>query len=254
MSTQPDHQPDQHLDQHPDQQSGQPGDQAAGDAAQAATAPDDGASVQAKIAELERELAEARERADRYHANWQRSAADFQNWKRRTDQEKTELTRTAEGALTLDLLRVVDDFERAFQALPMELRSLTWIEGMFLIGQKLYSLLQARGLSPIEAQGQEFDPYLHEAVLREEGAEGHETLVVVQELQRGYRFHERVIRPTMVKVGLPPAAASEAPDDTSTAGAATVPSDASDPVEADASATPDAPDESSGASGQAVAS
>ena len=67
-----------------------------------------------------------------------------------------------------------------------------------MIGQKLFALLQARGLSPIEAQGQEFDPYLHEAVLREEGAEGSDSLVVVQELQRGYRFHERVIRPTMV--------------------------------------------------------
>ena len=74
-----------------------------------------------------------------------------------------------------------------------------------MIGQKLFALLQARGLSPIEAQGQEFDPFLHEAVLREEGAEGSDSLVVVQELQRGYRFHERVIRPTMVKWGCRPA-------------------------------------------------
>lgn len=175
-----------------------------------AASADEGAALQARIAELERELAEARERADRYHANWQRSAADFQNWKRRTDQEKTDLTRTAEGGMTLDLLRVIDDFERAFIALPPDLRSLTWIEGVYLIGQKLFSLLQARGLDPIDAQGQEFDPYQHEAVLREEGTEGVERLVVVQELQRGYRFHERVIRPTMVKVG-PPAAAEASP-------------------------------------------
>ena len=114
--------------------------------------------------------------------------------------------------MALELLRVLDDFERAFVALPAELRSLTWIEGVYMIGQKLFALLQARGLSPIEAQGQEFDPYLHEAVLREEGAEGSDSLVVVQELQRGYRFHERVIRPTMVKVGLPPSTAT-APDE-----------------------------------------
>ncbi len=173
-------------------------------AAEGASQSDATTAAEAKIAALEKELAEARERADRYHANWQRSAADFQNWKRRTDQEKTELSRVAEGAMTFELLRVVDDFERAFSALPPELRALTWIEGVYLIGQKLYALLQARGLSPIDAQGQEFDPFLHEAVLREEGAEGSETLVVVQELQRGYRFHERVIRPTMVKVGPPP--------------------------------------------------
>lgn len=184
---------------------------------------DELAAAQAKIEGLEHELAEARERADRYHSNWQRSAADFQNWKRRTDQEKADLGRTAEGAVTLELLRVLDDFERAFQSLPPELRSFTWIEGVYLIGQKLFTLLQARGLTPIEALGQEFDPYHHEAVLREEGSDGADTLVVVQELQRGYRFHERVLRPTMVKVGLPPktdtpTAASETPPAEQTTG------------------------------------
>ena len=144
--------------------------------------------------------------------------------------------------MTLELLRVIDDFERAFMALPPELRTLTWIEGVYMIGQKLFALLQARGLSPIEAQGQEFDPFLHEAVLREEGAEGSDALVVVQELQRGYRFHERVIRPTMVKVGLPPSTTT-APDE-----ATAVPSEAADVVDSDG--TP----ESSGEGEQPVAS
>jgi len=205
------------------------------------TPSDDLAASQARIAELEKQLADAGERADRYHSNWQRSAADFQNWKRRTDQEKADLGRTAEGAMTLELLRVLDDFERAFVALPVELRSLTWIEGVYMIGQKLYALLQARGLSPIDAQGQEFDPFLHEAVLREDDAEGSDALVVVQELQRGYRFHERVIRPTMVKVGNPPSAAA-------TDEATTVPSGATNVVESDDSK------ESSGGSEQPVAS
>ena len=209
---------------------------------QTASPSDDLAAAQAKIAELEKQLAEVTERADRFHSNWQRSAADFQNWKRRTDQEKTELGRAAEGAMTLELLRVIDDFERAFMALPPELRTLTWIEGVYMIGQKLFALLQARGLSPIEAQGQEFDPFLHEAVLREEGAEGSDALVVVQELQRGYRFHERVIRPTMVKVGLPPSTTT-APDE-----ATAVPSEAADVVDSDG--TP----ESSGEGEQPVAS
>ena len=171
-------------------------------------------AAQERIAKLEAELAEARERADRYHSNWQRSAADFQNWKRRTDQEKADLGRQAEGAMTIEMLRVLDDFERAFQALPPELRTFTWIEGVYMIGQKLYALLEARGLSPITAMGQEFDPYHHEAVLREDGAEGSDNLVVVQELQRGYLFHERVLRPTMVKVGLPP---NSTPTDTADA-------------------------------------
>jgi molecular chaperone GrpE len=221
--------------------SSNPNDPQAESQAQTVNPADDLSVAQARIAELEKELADAKERADRYHSNWQRSAADFQNWKRRTDQEKAELGRTAEGAMTLELLRVLDDFERAFMSLPAELRSLTWIEGVYMIGQKLFALLQARGLSPIDAQGQEFDPFLHEAVLREEGAEGSDSLVVVQELQRGYRFHERVIRPTMVKVGKP--ASTAAPDD-----ATTVPSEAADVVDSDG--TP----ESSGDSEQPVAS
>lgn len=181
---------------------------------------DELAAAQAKIAQLESELAEAKERADRYHSNWQRSAADFQNWKRRTDQEKQEIGRQSEAAMIIELLRVLDDFERAFQALPSELRTFTWIEGVYMIGQKTYALLQARGLSPIEALGQEFDPYQHEAVLREDGTEGVDNLVITQELQRGYRFHERVLRPTMVKVGPPPS--TEAPPTVDDAVEATV--------------------------------
>ncbi|MCC6175500.1 MAG: nucleotide exchange factor GrpE [Chloroflexi bacterium] len=195
--------------QQPAADQGAPAARAAGsgepDAARtSATVVDDAedvAGLREQIARLERELAEARERADRFHSNWQRSAADFQNWKRRTDQEKAELGRLAEAGLTSALLSVLDDFERGFTSLPPELRSFTWIEGMYLIGQKLFALLQARGLDPIEALGEDFDPHLHEAVLREEGSEGSDDLVVVQDLQRGYRFHERVIRATMVKVG-----------------------------------------------------
>ena len=121
-----------------------PNDPQAYSQTQTSSPADDLTAAQARIDELEKELAEARERSDRYHSNWQRSAADFQNWKRRTDQEKTELGRVAEGAVTVELLRILDDFERAFQALPTELRSFTWIEGVFMVLQKLYGLLQQR--------------------------------------------------------------------------------------------------------------
>src|SRR4051812_32114719 len=226
---------------------------------QTASADDDLTTARGRIEELEKELAEARERADRYHSNWQRSAADFQNWKRRTDQEKTELSRVAEGAVTVDLLRVLDDFDRAFQALPMELRALTWIEGVYMIGQKLYAVLQQRGLNPIEAAGEEFDPFLHEAVLRDEGAEGSERLVVVQELQRGYRFHERVIRPTMVKVGLPPSATSATTTQATTTAQTASSADDATIIDAEASQATTAPGsaappESPGQSGAPVAS
>ena len=175
-------------------------DQPAATGQAATSAVEDGGS---EIERLRAELAEAQERAERYHSNWQRSAADFQNWKRRADQEKGDAMRLAEAALTTELLRILDDFERAFQTVPPELRQLSWVEGVALIWQKLFAILQSRGLSPIEARGQDFDPYLHEAVMREEDGDPSEQTSVVAELQRGYRFHDRVIRATLVKVGKP---------------------------------------------------
>jgi molecular chaperone GrpE len=180
------------------------------------TSSDDWARIQAELRQLRTELGEARaslaevqERADRYHANWQRSAADFLNWKRRADQEKADATRLGEATVISELLRVLDDFERAFVALPAELRRLTWIEGVHMIWGKMFTIFESRGLTPIEALGRDFDPREHEAVMREDDAEPSEQTAVVQELQRGYRLPDRVIRPTLVKVGRPKAAGDE---------------------------------------------
>jgi molecular chaperone GrpE len=162
-----------------------------------------GTDMSEELERLRKELAEAQERADRYHSNWQRSAADFQNWKRRADQEKSDAGRAAEAGLTAELLSVLDDLERAFQSLPNELRTLTWVEGVAMVWQKMFSILQMRGLSPIDALGKEFDPRLHEAVLHEDDSDLSEQTSVVAELQRGYRYHDRVLRATLVKVGKP---------------------------------------------------
>ena len=188
-----------------------------GTTVKAPTSSDDWARIQDELRQLRTELAEARaslaeaqERADRYHAIWQRSAADFLNWKRRADQEKAEATRLGEAALIADLLRVLDDFERAFGALPPELRRLTWIEGVHMIWGKLFTIFESRGLTPIEALGRDFDPREHEAVMHEDDSDLSQQTAVVQELQRGYRFQDRVIRPTLVKVGRPKAAGAGA--------------------------------------------
>src|SRR5919197_6604388 len=85
--------------------------------------------------DLERELTEARSRADEHYRSWQRSAADFANFKRRVDDEK----RFAERWLLQDLLPVLDDFERAWGAVPRELLKLTWLEGVLQINSKLFA-------------------------------------------------------------------------------------------------------------------
>jgi molecular chaperone GrpE len=93
----------------------------------------------------------------------------------------------------------MDDFERAAASIPPEIAEHPWWAGTQLIEQKLRTILESEGVTPIEALGQDFDPNLHEAVLYEE-TEGQEGKVV-GELQKGYKIHERVLRPTMVKVG-----------------------------------------------------
>jgi molecular chaperone GrpE len=92
--------------------------------------------------------------------------------------------------------------------LPAELRLLSWVDGVSLIGHKLEVTMQAEGVEPIEAAGQQFDPEQHEAVLREEATE-HPDGQVIAELQRGYMLHDRVLRPTLVKVAVAPAASPE---------------------------------------------
>ncbi len=150
------------------------------------------------IASLKQGLAEEKEKAERYLANWQRAQADFINHKRRSEQEKEDITRFANSALMLSLLPILDDLERALTYLPGELgEALTWVDGIRLLDRKLRTTLEAQGLSQIKALGEPFDPRFHEAVMQAEGEEG----TIVRELQKGYTSHDRVIRPSRVVVG-----------------------------------------------------
>jgi len=174
--------------------------QEAARAAEAATEPPtDGQPVAAGEQPLEQQVETLRAEKEEHLRGWQRTQADFVNYRRRVEQEKTEFVKAAEAGLISDLLPVVDDLERAITSLPPEMRDLTWVQGVLLIERKLAALLEQHGLKPIEALGKEFDPNEHEAVLRD--GEPGEATTVTAELQRGYRLHDRVLRPTLVKVG-----------------------------------------------------
>jgi len=149
------------------------------------------------IETLKQALAEEKAKAEANLANWQRSQADFINYKRRSEQEKEEIGKFANSILMLSLLPILDDLERAFDSIPPHLAQLTWVDGIRLIERKLQSSLEAQGLSPIKAIGEPFDPNLHEATMYRKGEEG----IVIEELQKGYKLHDRVIRPAMVVVG-----------------------------------------------------
>lgn len=150
-----------------------------------------------KPAAAEDPLAAAKAEADRLRNNWQRAEADFQNYKRRTEQEREELRRFGNVSLIINLLPVIDDFERAFGSLDSHLAGLSWFDGIYLIYRKLNQLLENAGVRPIQAEGQQFDPRYHEAVAHVDGEDGK----VISEVQRGYKLHDRVLRPAMVVIG-----------------------------------------------------
>ncbi len=151
-----------------------------------------------RIEALEGELAQATARSEEHLYNWQRSAADFSNYKRRTEDERAQLGQFSNAILIGKLLAVLDDFDRALESVPPEAHD-AWIEGVKLTERKLRGVLESEGVTPIEAVGQPFDPNLHEAVAHEETT-AHADNEVIGEVQRGYRLHDRVLRPSLVRV------------------------------------------------------
>jgi molecular chaperone GrpE len=156
-----------------------------------------------EVDRLQRELAVAQQDAQDSRAGWQRTAADFANFRRRTELDREQTLGLANEALLSKLLTIVDDFDRAIANMPADLQQLGWAEGIAAIDRKLRLLLESEGLTPIEAVGQPFDPHLHEAVLQQETSSVPEG-TVTSELQRGYRIRDRVLRPSMVAVAKHP--------------------------------------------------
>ena len=146
---------------------------------------------------LKKALAEEKAKAETNLDGWQRAQADFINYKRRSEQEREEIGKFANAALMLNLLPVLDDLERAFASIPSRIANQDWVGGVKLIERKLRAALEAQGLSEIKALGEPFDPNLHEAVMQGKGKEN----IVVGEIQKGYKLHDRVIRPSIVAVG-----------------------------------------------------
>jgi molecular chaperone GrpE len=148
------------------------------------------------FAEIEKQLAEAQSQAAEFRDGWQRSVADFQNYRRRVEAEKAETYQYAVGGIIKRYLPVLDDMERALAARPA---NLPWVDGVELICRKLQSILEAEGLKRIQAEGQMFDPNFHEAI-QQEPTEGVESGRIIEVVQNGYMLGDRVIRPAMVRV------------------------------------------------------
>ena len=145
----------------------------------------------------EEALSQERDRAEEYLAGLQRAQADLSNYIKRAEREKLEIIESANRALVLNLLPVLDDFERAFDSLPAKFARSSWTEGVRLIYNKTKSALETQGLTRLGAVGEVFDPHVHEAVAQAEGKEG----VVLEEVRAGYMFKGKLLRPSSVVVG-----------------------------------------------------
>jgi len=159
------------------------------------------------------ELAELKSRAGKADENWDRllrATADFDNFKKRAAREKQDALRFANEALLQKLIPVLDNFDMALLATQNSATDTTQSlrTGVEMISQQLQRALAESGLEEISAAGQPFDPNIHEAVSQQESAdipEGH----VLQQLRKGYKFRDRLLRPATVVVAKPPADAAE---------------------------------------------
>lgn len=163
-------------------------------AATEAVAPEEdaGETTQAAIAELESERA-------RLHGLLQRTTAEFDNFRKRTERQRSEAARRAAEDLLLDLLPLVDDLERALSIPVKTPDGESYRTGVELIHRQLLALLRKREVTPVDAVGEPFDPNVHEAVTQEPSNE-HPEGTVVREFRRGYRLGDQLLRAAMVIV------------------------------------------------------
>ena len=128
-----------------------------------------------------------------------RQMAEFDNFRKRTEKEKTQMFETGAHSIVEKILPVVDNFERGLAAVTEEEKGTPFVEGMEKIYKQMMTVLEEAGVKPIEAVGQEFDPNLHNAVMHVEDEEFGEN-IIAEEFQKGYTYRDSVVRHSMVKV------------------------------------------------------
>ena len=149
--------------------------------------------------ESKKELEKYKKQAEEYLNGWQRTKADFENYKKRQAKLFGELEQMANQNLILKILPTLDAFKSAGQHLPKELKNSEWAKGVLQIKNQLESLLNEKGLEEIKSVGEIFNPNLHEAVEKKEMKDKKEN-EIVEEIQKGYLLNKQVIRTAKVKI------------------------------------------------------
>lgn len=154
---------------------------------------------QAVIENLQQELAETRSKVEEYLDGWQRSRAEFSNYRKRIERDASQTYQQATGSILRQFLGIADDLDLALKNRPHRGEGAAWANGIELIYRKLLTLMENEGVVPIQAEGAQFDPTFHEAALSEESSD-HESGQVIEVLQKGYLLGDKVLRPARVRV------------------------------------------------------
>jgi molecular chaperone GrpE len=150
----------------------------------------------------ETESAENSDTGEDYYEKYLRVTADFENFKRRRAQEFADLSRYSSEAAARALLPVLDNLERALEHAPESEDAKPFVDGVRIATRNFVTTLEELGVKPIEAVGQPFDPTVHEAIGSEDSADV-EVDTVTTEVQRGWKLHDRLLRPAMVRIATP---------------------------------------------------
>jgi molecular chaperone GrpE len=148
---------------------------------------------------LRAEIAEWKAKADEYLDGWQRSRAEFANYKKRLEREQAMVYQSASASVIKRFLDVLDDLDRALSNGPRSGDGAVWAQGIELIYRKMLAVLESSGVSLMQTDGQLFDPNLHEA-LSHEAHEGYQSGQIIEVIKQGYMLGERVLRPALVRV------------------------------------------------------
>lgn len=148
---------------------------------------------------LTQQLAIANQLKDEYLAGWQRAKADFANYQKNEKDRIKDLLDFSQAAWTIKLLKIYDNFERAQQHFPPEIAHSEWAKGLRQIDSQFSAFFKEHGIEEVRALNQKFDPAIHEAIATEEFP-GQESGIVMEVFEKGYQFHEQLLRPAKVKV------------------------------------------------------
>lgn len=151
------------------------------------------------VEELQAEISRLTKESEEYLDGWQRARAEFANYKKRTERNYDDTRETILIDVIKPYLDILDDLERALMDRPTDSASEAWAKGIYLIYQKLSTILDSAGVTEILAEGLTFDPNLHEAISYEESS-NYEDGQVIEVMKNGYMLGDRVIRPALVRV------------------------------------------------------